>query len=119
MNHLTNLYKHKCIQLQEQIYRLTKILNEADAPGPTQFPSEPPLLPNDEFQVPKQPPPPSTNNPFGPKPSPEPKPEGYKNWTAYMDAWYEWYRGWKRWNSGERTPQPHPRGPSVWGDPNR
>ncbi len=47
MNHLTNLYKHKCVQLQEKIYRLTKMLNEADAPGPTQFPSE--------FQVPNQP----------------------------------------------------------------
>ena len=28
MNHLTNVYKHKCEQLQEQIYYLTKILNE-------------------------------------------------------------------------------------------
>ena len=30
MNHLTNLYKHKCEQLQEQIYRLTRMLNEAE-----------------------------------------------------------------------------------------
>jgi hypothetical protein len=30
MNHLTNLYKNKCEQLQEQIYRLTRMLNEAD-----------------------------------------------------------------------------------------
>ena len=30
MDHLTNLYKHKCEQLQEQINHLTKQLNEAD-----------------------------------------------------------------------------------------
>jgi len=34
MNHLTNLYKHKCEQLQEQINNLTKMLNEANAPTP-------------------------------------------------------------------------------------
>ena len=28
MNHLTNLYKHKCEQLHEQIYNLQRILNE-------------------------------------------------------------------------------------------
>jgi len=32
MNHLTNLYKHKCEQLQEQLYNLTKMLNEAIPP---------------------------------------------------------------------------------------
>ena len=36
MNHLTNLYKHKCEQLQEQIYCLTRMLNEVNAPLPTQ-----------------------------------------------------------------------------------
>ena len=30
MNHLTNLYKYKCEQLQEQIYHLTRMLNEAE-----------------------------------------------------------------------------------------
>ena len=33
MNHLTNVYKHKCEQLQEQIYNLTRMLNEAIPPG--------------------------------------------------------------------------------------
>lgn len=32
MNHLTNVYKHKCEQLQEQIYRLTRMFNEAASP---------------------------------------------------------------------------------------
>jgi len=30
MNHLTNLYKHKCEQLQEQINNLKRMLNESD-----------------------------------------------------------------------------------------
>lgn len=34
MNHLTNIYKHKCEQLQEQLNNLTKILNEAAPPTP-------------------------------------------------------------------------------------
>jgi hypothetical protein len=29
MNHLTNLYKHKCEQLEEQIYNMKKMLSEA------------------------------------------------------------------------------------------
>jgi hypothetical protein len=32
MNHLTNLYKHKCEQLQEQLNHLTRQLNEAAPP---------------------------------------------------------------------------------------
>ena len=36
MNNLTNLYKHKCEQLQEQINNLKKMLNEVNAPLPTQ-----------------------------------------------------------------------------------
>lgn len=32
MNNLTNLYKNKCEQLQEQIYSLTRMLNEAASP---------------------------------------------------------------------------------------
>lgn len=36
MNHLTNLYKNKCQQLQEHIDNLTRMLNEADTPLPTQ-----------------------------------------------------------------------------------
>ena len=32
MNHLTNLYKHKCEQLQEQINNIKRMLNEAEAP---------------------------------------------------------------------------------------
>ena len=34
MNHLTNLYKHKCEQLQEQLNHLTRQLNEVTAPAP-------------------------------------------------------------------------------------
>jgi len=33
MNHLTNVYKHKCEQLQEQLNNLTKMLNEAQGGG--------------------------------------------------------------------------------------
>ena len=33
MNHLTNLYKHKCEQLQEQLNHLTRQLNEVTAPA--------------------------------------------------------------------------------------
>jgi hypothetical protein len=33
MNHLTNLYKHKCEQLQEHINNLKRMLNEADIPA--------------------------------------------------------------------------------------
>ena len=32
MNHLTNLYKHKCEQLQEQINNMKKMLNEMQLP---------------------------------------------------------------------------------------
>jgi hypothetical protein len=32
MNHLTNIYKHKCEQLQEQLNNLTRMLNEAPPP---------------------------------------------------------------------------------------
>jgi hypothetical protein len=32
MNHLTNIYKHKCEQLQEKVNQLTKMLNEAMPP---------------------------------------------------------------------------------------
>ena len=115
MNHLTNLYKHKCEQLQEQIYNLTRQLNEADAPGPTQFPSEPPLLPDDDFQVPLQPNLNPNKNPFGPTPPPnEPKPGGYKTSNEYRDAWFRWFREWQRWNSGNPKPLPEPRAPSGW-----
>jgi hypothetical protein len=70
MNHITNLYKHKCEQLQEQIYHLTKMLNEADAPGPTQFSPEwhPPLLAPADFQVHQEPPPSGPNYNFPPPP---------------------------------------------------
>ena len=36
MNHLTNFYKNKCENLQEKLCILTRMLNEADAPLPTQ-----------------------------------------------------------------------------------
>jgi hypothetical protein len=36
MNHLTNLYKHKCEQLQEQINNMKRMLSEAAVPTPTQ-----------------------------------------------------------------------------------
>ena len=32
MNHLTNLYKHQCEQLEEQIYNMKKMLYEAEPP---------------------------------------------------------------------------------------
>ena len=34
MNHLTNLYKHKCEQLQEQINNMKRMLNEVEQPPP-------------------------------------------------------------------------------------
>jgi hypothetical protein len=66
MNHITNIYKNKCEQLQEQIYRLTRMINEANAPGPTQFPPEfqPPLLAPADFQVPLEAPPTGPNYNF-------------------------------------------------------
>jgi hypothetical protein len=39
MNHLTNLYKHKCEQLQEQINNLTRMLNEVNSAGMVDIPS--------------------------------------------------------------------------------
>ena len=42
MNHLTNVYKHKCEQLQEQLNHLTRMLNEAIPPIP-HIPHIPPV----------------------------------------------------------------------------
>ena len=48
MNHLTNLYKHKCEQLQEQISILTRMLNEVNSAGMVDIPSpfQSPVPPN-------------------------------------------------------------------------
>ena len=78
MDHLTNLYKHKCEQLQEQINNIKRMLNEAEAPPIIISPNiANPWIPNIEpnpFGVewvggPKPPPP-------KPKP-PEPLPRGF------------------------------------------
>ena len=39
MNHLTNLYKHKCEQLQEQINNMKRMLNEVNSAGMVDIPS--------------------------------------------------------------------------------
>jgi hypothetical protein len=54
MNHLTNLYKHKCEQLQEQINNIKRMLNEAEAP-PVNDPDypEPEQLPDGRWISPK------------------------------------------------------------------
>ena len=39
MNHLTNLYKHKCEQLQEQINNIKRMLNEVNSAGMVDIPS--------------------------------------------------------------------------------
>ena len=101
MNHLTNHYKHKCEQLQEQINNIKKMLNEADAPGPTQFPSEwnPPLLAPADFQVPLETP---TRKP---NPTPPPQyPLTYEEWLKQNPEPYEgdggsfpWNKRWQKW----------------------
>jgi len=58
MDHLTNLYKHKCEQLQEHINNLTRMLNEADANSVPPYPVAPWIIfdpPNDPgYPLPRQ-----------------------------------------------------------------
>jgi hypothetical protein len=79
MDYLTQYYKNRSIQLQEQIYNLQKMLNEADAPGPTEFPSEwnPPLLAPADFQVPQELP---TRNPKPTPPVYNPPEKTFEEW---------------------------------------
>jgi hypothetical protein len=105
MDYLTQYYKNRSIQLQEQIYTLQRMLNEADAPGPTQFPSEwnPPLLAPADFQVPQELP---TRIPKPKPPVYNPSEKTYKEWLrnhpepSYdpqdLDDRYDAHERWER-----------------------
>ena len=105
MDYLTQYYKNRSIQLQEQIYTLQRMLNEADAPGPTQFPSEwnPPLLAPADFQVPRELP---TRNPKPTPPVYNPPEKTFEEWLrnhpepSYdpqdLDERYDAHERWKQ-----------------------
>jgi hypothetical protein len=119
MNHLTNLYKHKCEQLQEQINNMKRMLNEVNAPLPTQGnPSvvpptgidprmfDPELQPNDKPQY-------RPREYSGPKPPP---PQGVTpgsiwydregNTWEWRDGAWRFVRGTPGRQNGYYTPQP-------------
>jgi hypothetical protein len=97
MNHLTNLYKHKCEQLQEQINNIKKMLNEVNAPDgglpPMQVPSYydqygprsiPPGEPGSQQHGPPKP------RPNGPPPQPPPD-ATQEEWFQWLDRMWQWY----------------------------
>jgi hypothetical protein len=97
MNHLTNLYKYKCEQLQEHINNLKTMLNEANAPLPTQ--GNPSLVPPSGidpgmFDPSIQPP---ITNPYqqpmyyGPTPPANPAPGTL--WQNQYGRIYQWQNG--------------------------
>jgi len=83
MNHLTNHYRHKCEQLQEQINNMKKMLNEVNSVLPTlgtpslanELGYAPPVTP--PSQAPPKPTKPSTPPPKPEKPYPKPKIPNY------------------------------------------
>jgi hypothetical protein len=97
MDHLTNFYKHKCEQLQEQINNMKRMLNESDAnPAPQNEPGyeQPFKTPDGHWQSPSpqsptQPTQKPTSNPGGPPPQPTGNdPEEWFRWLDEM--WYFW-----------------------------
>ena len=132
MNHLTNLYKHKCEQLQEQIYRLTRMLNEADASGPGEFqvPNQPQDAP---FQVaplpgepghawPTQKPYYQVPKPEGEKPPVKPNRKDYSSDATYTSALAAYEMAMVLWRLRQQLPQAPfdapswPYSPSGWGN---
>ena len=97
MNHLTNFYKNKCEQLQEQVNNLQKLLNEVQdtipdyelppgvwphtndpQPDPAEFPDWVPARFGDE------------NSPWPSMPS-KPYEEDKKAWDKWILLMEEWY----------------------------
>jgi hypothetical protein len=130
MDHLTNLYKHKCEQLQEQINNIKKMLNESDmAPqNPYGYPSpyqtqdgqwQSPVLPYPE-NYPPQPaptpvPPTKPAPPFrNPKGTPRPAPQGTNPprcpYEIGSKGWEKWVRQPGNWHYNN----PHPFGSPSW-----
>jgi hypothetical protein len=102
MNHLTNLYKHKCEQLQEQINNIKKMLSEVNAPPdggltPIQMPTEwdlvGPRSPNygipTGFPGSDQHGPPSPYD-FSDAPQP-PTGNDPVEWNNWLDRMWQWY----------------------------
>jgi len=117
MNHLTNLYKHKCEQLQEQINNLKKMLNESDMapqnpPGyapPFQTPSgqyqspspQSPIFPGIPAKPhttkptypPSSAPPTSKPAPIGKNTPPSPYEIGSYGWETWVQGTGHWHAG--------------------------
>jgi len=103
MNHLTNLYKHKCEQLQEQINNIKRMLNEVNAPDgglppmqipiPTEFDMFGPRNPN--YGIPTGQP--GNPNQGPPKPDPNAAPQqplpgaSEAEWNQWLDRMWRWY----------------------------
>jgi hypothetical protein len=121
MNHLTNLYKHKCEQLQEQINNIKRMLNEAEAPGPVQFPPEwhPPLLAPQDFQVPLERPQSTPTKPdWDGTTRPPSNPQEGDLWADKYRNVYMWKNGqWVLVQQGERSPREIPYGTPYYSPP--
>ena len=103
MNHLTNHYKHKCEQLQEQINNIKRMLNEVNAPDgglppmqipiPTEFDMFGPRNPN--YGIPTGQP--GNPNQGPPKPDPNAAPQqplpgaSEAEWNQWLDRMWRWY----------------------------
>ena len=112
MNHLTNLYKHKCEQLQEQINNLKRMLNEAEDrtpptqgnPAPENAPGYAPPIQTDDGRWYSPVPPVYTPPVFDPDDSTNP--DTYKKWLRkhpapdydpqVMDERWDEYQRWER-----------------------
>jgi len=128
MNHLTNLYKHKCEQLQEQINNLKRMLNESVPTNPPGF-LQPYIGPDGQHYVSPSP----QNAPeylpgYGPgiKPTPElppyrqpkgtpkPAPQGTNPprcpYPIGGQGWEKWVRQPGNWHYNN----PHPFGSPSW-----
>jgi hypothetical protein len=89
MNHLTNLYKHKCEQLQEHINNLTRMLNEVDAKG-EMVQDIPVGYPGSEQHGPPAPIKPTS--PSSPTvPPPQPTGNDPAEWNQWLDEMWQWY----------------------------
>ena len=104
MNHLTNLYKHKCEQLQEQINNIKRMLNEAEAP-PVNDPDypQPKQLPDGRWYTPI----PSDFDPQIPNPT---GPWQYPVWNHDSEP----PKGWDGWWPDAPEDDPRRLPPTEW-----